>query len=142
MALFRPAPDLPNLLEGTIKQIFESRAHSAQVAVFQFVDEHAEKRCLLCDRGVINPIPDESGLSFSFNLNATAFINYTFFDIDRFAAGKVPQHVIERFKAQPRNVHLQFVTNRLDALVSYNRNAVYQRARKVFCSSASVFGVT
>jgi hypothetical protein len=37
MALFRPAPDLPNLMEGIIKEIFESRAHSAQVAVFQYV---------------------------------------------------------------------------------------------------------
>lgn len=142
MALFRPAPDVPNLMEGIIKEIFESRAHSVQVAVFQFADEHSDKRCLLCDRGFINPIQDERGLSFSFNLNATAFINYTFFDIDHFAAGKFPQRVIEHFKAQPRNVQLQFVTNRLDALVSYNRNAVYQCARKVYCSSTSVYGVT
>ena len=141
MALFRPAPDLPNLMEGIIKAVFESRAHSAQVAVFQFVDEHSDKRCLLCDRAFINPIQDEMGLSFSFNLNATAFINYTFFDIDRFAAGKVPQRVIEHFKAQPRDVQLQFVTNRLDALVSYNRNVVYQCARKVYCSSKTVYGV-
>lgn len=141
MALFRPAPDLPNLMEGIIKEVFESRAHSAQVAVFQFVDEHSDKRCLLCDRGFINPIQDEMGLSFSFNLNATAFINYTFFDIDRFAAGKVPQRVVKHFKAQPRDVQLQFVTNRLDALVSYNRNVVYQCARKVYCSSKTVYGV-
>ena len=95
----------------------------------------------MCDRGFINPIPDTLGLSFSFNLNATAFINYTFLDIDQFAAGKVPQRVIEHFKAQPRNVQLQFVTNQLDALASYNRNAVCQCARKVYCSSTSIYGL-
>ena len=141
MALFRPTPNLPNLMEGIIKNIFESCAHSAHVAVFQFVDEHADKRCLLSDRAFVNPIPDSTGLSFSFNLNAAAFINYTFFDIDQFAGGKVSPHVIERFKAQPRNVQLQFVTNRLDALASYNRNAVYQCAHSVYCSSTSVYGV-
>jgi hypothetical protein len=49
--------------------------------------------------------------------------------------------VIEHFKAQPRNVQLQFVTNQLDALASYNRNAVCQCARKVYCSSTSIYGL-
>jgi hypothetical protein len=141
MALFRPAPDVPNLMEGIVKGLLESPSNSPQAAVFQFVDEHSDKRCLLSDRGYVTLLPESQGLSLSFNLNSTAFINYTFFDIDQFAAGKVPPRVIELYKTQPKNLHVQFVSNNLDALVTYNRNAVYQCAHGVYCSSTSVYGV-
>lgn len=141
MALFRPAPEVPNLMEGIVKGIFESPNNSPQAAVLQYVDKHADKRCLLSDRGYINLLPDAQGLSFSFNLNSTAFVNYTFFDIDQFAMGKVPPRVIEFYKTRPKNVQAQFVVNNLEALISYNRNVVYQCAHSVYCSSTSVFGV-
>ncbi len=142
MALFRPAPDAPNLTEGIVKGLFESPNNSPQAAVLQYVDEHANKRCLLSDRGYVTLLPESQGLSLSFNLNATAFINYTFFDIDQFAKSKVPAHVIEFYKTQPKNMQVQFVTNNLEALAGYNRNAVYQCTRGVYCSSKSVFGIT
>jgi hypothetical protein len=141
MALFRPAPDMPNLMEATIKEVLESRAHHAQVAVFQYINEHSDKRCLLSDRGFINLLQGSRGLSFSFNLSANAFIGYTFVDIDQFAAGKIPPSVIEFFKAQPKNIQVHMLTNNLEALATYNRNVVYQCARGVYCSGTSVYGV-
>jgi len=141
MALFRPAPDMPNLMEGMIKEILENRSHHAQVTVSQYVNEHADKRCLLSDRGFINLLQDARGLSFSFNLNSNAFVSYTFFDIDQFATGKVPPSVIELFKAQPKNIQVQLLTNNLEALATYNRNVVYQCARGVYCSSNSLYGL-
>jgi hypothetical protein len=141
MALHRPVPTAPNLMEATIKETFESRSHYAQVAVCQYVDEHADKRCLLSDRGFINPLPDSQGLSFSFNLNANAFINYTFLDIEQFSTGRYPPSVIELFKAQPKSVQVHLLTNKLEMLASYNRHVVYQCARGAYCSSASVYGV-
>ncbi len=141
MALFRPAPDVPNLMEGIVKGIFENPNSSPQAAILQYVDKHADKRCLLSDRGHISVLPDAQGLSFSFNLNSTAFINYTFFNTDQFATDKVLPHVIEFYKTQPKNMQVQFITNNLDALISYNRNVVYQCAQHVYCSSTAVFGV-
>ena len=141
MALFRPAPDVPNLMEGIIKEILENRSHHAQVTVSQYIGEHTDKRCSLCDRGFINLLQDSRGLSFSFNLNANAFICYTFFDIDQFAVGKVPPGVIELFKAQPKNIQVHLLTNNLEALTTYNRNVVYQCARGVYCSSKFIFGI-
>lgn len=141
MALFRPAPDVPNLMEGIIKEVLENRSHHAQVVVSQYIGEHAEKRCSLCDRGFINLLQDSRGLSFSFNLNSNAFICYTFFDIDHFAAGRVTSSVIELFKAQPKNIQVHLLTNNLEALATYNRNVVYQCARGVYCSSKAVYGI-
>jgi hypothetical protein len=141
MALFRAAPAVPNLMEGIIKGVFENRSQHGQVAIFQYIDEHRDKRCLLCDRGFINLLQDSRGLSFSFNLNANAFICYTFFDIDQFAAGKVPSSVIELFKSQPKNIQVHLLTNNLEALATYNRNVVYQCARGVYSSSKAVYGI-
>lgn len=141
MALVRHAPDVPNLMEETIKSIFENPTHYAQVAVAQYIEEHSDKRCLLSDRGFVNPMEESKGLSFHFNLGSNAFINYTFLDMDHFSAGRYPLKSIELFKAQPKTIQAQLFTNQLAMLEAYNRHVVYQCAHNVYCSSPSVFGL-
>lgn len=141
MALFRPRPGEINLMEGMIKGLFESPSHQANVMVYQYVGEHADKRCLLSDRGYSSPIRGSEMLSFSFNLFSNAFIVYTFTDVAQFAGGTVPPSVIDAFKKQPKNVQVTLLTNQLPHLSSYNRNVVYQCAHSVYCSSQSVYGL-
>lgn len=141
MALFRPRPGEINLMEGTVKELFESPSHQANVMIYQYVGEHADKRCLLSDRGYSTPIREPQVLSFSFNLCSNAFIVYTFTDVAQFAGGTVPPHIIDAFKKQPKTVRATLLTNQLACLSFYNRNVVYQCAHSVYCSSQSVYGL-
>jgi hypothetical protein len=141
MALFRPRPGEINLMEGMIKGLFENRSHQTNVMICQYVDEHADKRCLLSDRGYSNPSRGPEMLAFSFNLCSNAFIVYTFTDVTQFAGGTVPPQVIDDFRKQPKRVQVKLLTNELAPLASYNRNVVYQCAHSVFCSSQSVYGL-
>jgi len=141
MALFRPRPGEINLMEGMIKGLFENPSHQTNVMICQYVDEHADKRCLLSDRGYSNPSRGPEMLAFSFNLCSNAFIVYTFTDVTQFAGGTVPPQVIDDFRKQPKRVQVKLLTNELAPLASYNRNVVYQCAHSVFCSSQSVYGL-
>jgi hypothetical protein len=141
MALFRPRPGEINLMEGMIKGLFENPSHQTNVMIYQFVDEHADKRCLLSDRGYSNPIRGSEMLAFSFNLCSNAFIVYTFTDVAQFAGGTVPLQVVDEFKKQPKRVQVTLLTNQLPPLSSYNRNVIYQCAHSVFCSSQLVYGL-
>jgi hypothetical protein len=141
MALFRPRPGEINLMEGTVKGLFESPSHQANVMIYQYVGEHADKRCLLSDRGYSIPIRGSQVLSFSFNLRSDAFIVYTFSDVEQLAGGTVHPRIIDAFKKQPKNVQVTLLTNQLAHLSSYNRNVVYQCAHSVYCSSQSVYGL-
>jgi hypothetical protein len=140
MAFFRPRPDEINLMEGTVKGLFENPSHQTSVMVYQYVDEHAGKRCLLSDRGCSNLSRGSEMLAYSFNLCSNAFILYTFTDVTRFAR-TVPPQVIGDFKKQPKRVQVTLQTNELPSLSSYNRNVVHQCAHSVYCSSQFVYGL-
>jgi len=142
MALFRPRPDEINLMEGVVKELFENPSHQTNVMVYQYVDEHGDKRCLLSDRGYSMPIPESQALSFSFNLCSNAFIVYIFTNVEQFAGGTVHPRIIDAFKKQPKDVRVTFLTNDLPALSSYNRNVVYQCAHSVCCSSRLIYGLS
>jgi hypothetical protein len=138
MALFRPHPDEINLMEGTFKGLFENPSLQATVYIYEYINEHADKRCLLSDRGYWDP-SQEPHVSFSFNLRSDAFIIYTFTDIEKFAGRTVGRSVIDAFNGRLKNVHVTFTENDLAALSSYNRNVIYQCARSVYCSSQSIY---
>ncbi len=74
MMFLRPAPTEPNMREGLIKGIFEAPSGFPMVCVYRYTGEHADKRCLLSDRGHYAPLPYPHA-SFGFNLTATAFID-------------------------------------------------------------------
>ncbi|MFZ0319643.1 MAG: hypothetical protein WAL56_11000 [Candidatus Sulfotelmatobacter sp.] len=141
MALLRPRPGEINLMEGMIKGLFENPSHQTNVMIYQYVNEHADKRCLLSDRGYSDPSRGSEMLAFSFNLCSNAFVVYTFTDVVQFAVGAVPPQVIDDFKKQPKRVQVTLLTNQLPPLSSYNRSVAYQCAHSVYCSSQSVYGL-
>lgn len=141
MALFRPVPGELNIMESIVKRVFESPVGYPMVCVYRYEGEHADKRCLLSDRGYSTPLPQDQHLSFDFNLCSTAFITYIFASIDALNLARVPPYVTELYRTQTRNVHVVPLTNDLAALERYNRNVAYQCNHSVYSSSASVYGL-
>jgi hypothetical protein len=134
-------PNELNLLESTVKQIFERTNGYPMVCIYMYDREHTDKRCLLSDRGYSTPLPGDQHLSFSFNLSSTAFITYVFASIEALDLPRVPPAVLELYKAHPKNVQVLPFKNDLPALQRYNRNVVYQCHHSVFSSSPHVYGL-
>jgi hypothetical protein len=134
MMLVRPAASEVNLMESIVKRIFERPSGFPMVCVYRYRGEHADKRCLLSDRGYATPLPQESHLSFSFNLSSTAYIVYMFASIEEpYASPNVTEQ---------KNVRVVPFINDLPALARYNQNVVYQCHHAVYSSSRLVYGVT
>jgi hypothetical protein len=143
MMLMRPKPQEPNLMELTVKQLFERPSGFPMVCVYRYTGEHADKRCLISDRGFSNPLPQELHLSFSFNLCANAFIVYIFGEIENIQLPfRLHPSVIELYKTHRKNVKVVPFVNDLDALARYNRNVIYQCHHSVYSSSKQVYGAT
>ncbi len=142
MMLMRPAPNEVNFMESVVKQIFEKPSGFPMVCVYRYCGEHADKRCLLSDRGYATPLPPESHLSFSFNLSSAAYIVYIFASTEELNLSCVPPRVIDLYRTEQKNVRVAAFTNDLAALVRYNQNVVYQCHHAVYSSSQFVYGVT
>ena len=105
---------------------------------YAFTDsgEHADKRCLLSDRGYATPLPQLSPTSFSFNLSSTAFIVYLFASIEKLKLSYTPlPRVIDFYRTQQKIVRVVPFINDLAALARYNQNVVYQCHHAVYSSS-------
>lgn len=139
MALIRPGPGELNFMENIAKQLFESPDGYSTVGVYRYGGEHADKRCLLSDRGYSTP--QDGHLSFNFNLCSTAFITYIFASIDALSLPRVHLSVTEWCRSQTRNVRVFPFTNDLAALERYNRSVAYQCSRSVYSSSPRVYGL-
>jgi hypothetical protein len=143
MMLMRPKPQEPNLMELTVKQLFERPSGFPMVCVYRYACEDADKRCLLSDRGFASPLPDEPHLSFNFNLCSTAFITYLFGSVDDIKLPVAPPpHIIEQYKILKKTVHVHPFVNDFVALARYNQNVVYQCYRTVYSSSRTIHGVS
>lgn len=126
----------PNFFEEMIKHLLENR----KMHVAAFVWEYDSARCLLSDRGVSQPMEDGPHMmSFSFNLCATAFVDYIFADPATLAQGMAsPEfiaHVIASWERLPeKQINVTFLRNNLDMLARYNRRVVEQCYKRVYCS--------
>ena len=140
MMFMRHAPSEPNFMESTIKALFETPADFPMVLVYRYTAEHADKTCVLSDRGFSSPLP-EPHTSLSFNLTSTAFITYLFGSIDHIKLPYTPRpDVLELFKKQQKTVRVTPFVNDLAALERYNQNAVYQCHHAVYSASRQIYG--
>jgi hypothetical protein len=135
MLLVPMAAGRPNFFEEMIKSLLENR----KIHVAAFVYEYDSARCLLCDRGFSQPIENSAHMVFSFNLCATAFVDYCFFDTATLLKGKAPPeyltHVLALHEGLPeKQVNVTFLRNNLDMLARFNRRAVEQCYQRVYCS--------
>lgn len=136
MLLVPMARGRSNLFEEMIKNLLEDR----KTHVAAFVCEYDSHRCLLSDRGFSQPIADGPHMAFSFNLCATAFIDYVFADPATLLQGKAsPEfiaHAIACWERLPeKRINVTFLRNNLDMLARYNRRVIEQCYKRVYCSA-------
>jgi hypothetical protein len=128
--------DRPNLFEEVIKTLMED----PKTHVAAFVCEYDTERCLLSDRGFSQPIEDGPHMAFSFNLCSTAFIDYIFADPATLVEGRASPEFIaralaDRERLRQKQIHVTFRRNDLGMLARFNRRAVEQCYRRVYCSA-------
>jgi hypothetical protein len=128
--------DRPNLFEEVIKTLMED----PKTHVAAFVCEYDTERCLLSDRGFSQPIEDGPHMAFSFNLCSTAFIDYIFADPATLVEGRaspefVARALADRERLGQKQIHVTFRRNDLGMLARFNRRAVEQCYRRVYCSA-------
>lgn len=137
MLLTPMADGQANVFDQVIKGLFEDRKKHVAAHVFEYDSE----RCLLSDRGYSQPFEDGPHMGLSFNLCATAFITYAFFDPAALLEGKASPEFLQQALAYrdslPENqIDVHFLRNHREMLASYNRHVIEQCHQHVFCSAA------
>jgi hypothetical protein len=127
----------PNFFEQVIKGLYEDPGTYIMVLIYLYDD----KSCLLSDRGVSTPLPENEHMAWDFNLYSHGFIRYVFGDLDLLAPKNAPSELLATFKSLPKTVHVSRIVNDFDALAKYNRNVVYQCYHNVFSSSTECYGL-
>ena len=135
MLLVPMADGRPNFFEEMIKGLLENR----KMHIAAFVCEYDSARCLLSDRGFSQPIADGPHMAFSFNLCATAFVDYIFADPATLVQGKASPGLIAQAIASwehlpEKQINVTFLRNNLDMLARSNRRVVEQCYQRVYCS--------
>ena len=135
MLLVPMADGRPNFFEEMIKSLLENR----KTHIAAFVCEYDSARCLLSDRGFSQPIENGPHMAFSFNLCATACIDYIFADPATLLQGKAPPEFLARAIAAheslfDKQINVTFQRNNIDMLARYNRRVVEQCYQRVYCS--------
>jgi hypothetical protein len=136
MLLVPMAEGQSNFFEEMIKNLLENR----KMHVAAFVCEYDTDRCLLSDRGFSQPVADGPHMAFSFNLCATAFVDYIFADPATLVQGTAsPEFIAQAIAAWERipvkQINVTFLRNNLGMLARHNRRVVEQCYKRVYCSA-------
>ena len=126
-----------NIFEQIVTGLFEDKNTFIMVMVYSYDNE----TCLLSDRGYSIPLPDETHLTFDFNLNKHAFIRYNFVSLDRLVQDKYSKKQVEYFKSSQKRILVRNIKNDLDSLEQYNKNVVYQCFQNIFNSKQECYGL-
>ncbi|MDY0009337.1 MAG: hypothetical protein RBS08_06505 [Bdellovibrionales bacterium] len=123
-----------NFLETLAKALFENSY------TLVHVHRYTSERCLVSDKGYIDPVSQEGCTAFDFNLTSWAFIQYKFIHFESYLAN-FSADTIARYKKEHSFVKPSYSLNNLDALDIYNKTVVYQSHKNVFCAAPSIYGV-
>jgi hypothetical protein len=125
----------PNLFEGVILSLFENRnTHKAA-----FVSIYDQDYCLLSDRGLCQPVQSGPKMTgWSFNLCATASVDYIFADAADLVKGRASPEYLEYALANqrklPASINVTVQRNDRDALTRYNRHVIEWSRERVYCA--------
>jgi hypothetical protein len=134
--LMQTGEDRPNLFESMIKGLFEARDTQAAAFVWTYDQDH----CLLSDRSFCQPIPDGPHMSMSFNLCATAFVDYIFADAATLVEGRAPPAFVANALAtwcqRPQaTINVTVTKNDREMLGRYNRRVIERARERVYCAA-------
>lgn len=132
--LMQTGVDRPNLFECMIKRLFEAR--DTQAAAFVWI--YDQDPCLLSDRSFCQPIPDGAHMAMSFNLCATAFVDYIFADAATLVEGRASPafvaNALAAWRQRPQaTINVTVTKNNRPMLARYNRRVVEQARERVYC---------
>lgn len=133
--LMQTGVDRPNLFECMIKGLFEAR--DTQAAAFVWI--YDQDPCLLSDRSFCQPIPDGAHMAMSFNLCATAFVDYIFADAATLVEGRASPafvaNALAAWRQRPQaTINVTVTKNNRPMLARYNRRVVEQARERVYCA--------
>lgn len=133
--LMQTGVDRPNLFECMIKGLFEAR--DTQAAAFVWI--YDQDPCLLSDRSFCQPIPDGAHMAMSFNLCATAFVDYIFADAATLVEGRASPafvaNALAAWRQRPQaTINVSVTKNNRPMLARYNRRVVEQARERVYCA--------
>ena len=137
MLLIPLADGWSTLLEQTLQTLFTDRDHAILVHIHTFGAE----RCLLSDRGLTSPVPQDPHLVFDFNLGAQAFIRYAFLDYEATLGRPLPAGIRHGLGLGPKQVQVSYLRDDFASLDVFHRRVIEQSFGKVFCSGMSPYGV-
>ncbi len=126
------------MLDQALRTLFLGRDHALHVHVHTFSAE----RCLLSDRGITSPVPQDLHLVLDFNLTAHAFIRYAFLDYEKALGRRLPPGIRNGLSLGPKQVQLSYLHDDILALDVFHRRVIDQSFTRVFCSGLSPHGVT
>ncbi len=137
MLLTPLADGVSNLFEQALNSLLVQRDHALHVHIHVYQTE----RCLVSDRGVTSPIPQEAHLVFDFNLSAHAFIRYAFLDYHAMLGRRAPADILAGLQRGPKQVQVSYLTDDYSALDVFHRRVVEQSYRRIYCSTTQPYGV-
>ncbi|MDF3837316.1 hypothetical protein P3W85_30860 [Cupriavidus basilensis] len=138
MLLTPMAESVSPMLEQVLRNQFLDQGHALLVHVHTF----SSARCLLSDRGITSPIPQDTHLVFDFNLSAHSFIRYAFVNYEAVLGRALPDGVAQGLRLGPKQLQVSYSHDDLPALDLFHRRVIEQSSEKVFCSGPSPYGVT
>lgn len=142
LVLMRPDGTSENMLEGLVRNLLENKDFKMMFIVFHYTGEHEDKKVCLSDRTWVDCIEDNADqMGMDFNLTSNAFLRFGAASIKKLTPPGTPQYVVDAAMARMKNIDCIVIENDLDALKSYNQNAVLQSYERVFCSSPNIYGL-
>ena len=118
------------LFEQSLQSLFTRVDQKVEIEVHMYQTE----RCLLSDRGVSSPIPQDPHLVFDFNLRSDAFIRFIFIDLKAVLGHPVPERIQRAMVRRLKPVQLSYPTDDVAALRSFHHRVVEQCYERVYCS--------
>ncbi len=138
MLLVPLSEDQPNFFE----QIIQGLLRHPNKIIHAFVFDYDQAGCLVSDRGYSQPLPDELGLSFSFNLSSHAFVQYVFCDPTMIIPDCDGLRLWSERTSKSRlseTVHISYYRNHPQMLAKYNQSVIYYSHERVFSSVKDVY---
>lgn len=134
------------LLNHIVKGMFETSIGGARI--HRYSDAHPHAFCLLSDRGMndLSPaVKSQDVIIWEFNLTSKAFIRFILQNI----SASIPAHLPHLTPGASQDlarlikghVSVDVLDDDFQMLTAYNRNAVYQCAREVYCAGRTPHGI-
>jgi hypothetical protein len=140
--LLIPIQDGYNIIEYSLKDLFENKNEEVSIFIYLYSDIHSDKSPLISDRGFVMPFQQSNDhFGFSFNLSANAFISFSFLNLDSLDSNHIPSRMLNIYKALPKTIKVRTFWDDLNALQIYNRHVVYQCHKHVFSNQNIIYGI-